>query len=96
MLRVVVVDDSVLVREGITKVLTARGFDVVAHAGDGDGAMAQVEAHRPDVVVIDIRMPPTSTDEGLRVAGDLGVSHPDVGVLVLSDYLEPRYATRLL
>jgi DNA-binding NarL/FixJ family response regulator len=95
-LRLVVADDSVLVREGIAKILSTRGFDVVAFASDADDALRQVEVHQPDAVIIDIRMPPTGTDEGLRAAATLGELHPGVGVLVLSDYLEPQYATRLL
>ena len=95
-LRLVVADDSVLVREGISRILSTRGFDVVAFASDAEEALRQVEQHRPDAVIIDIRMPPTGTDEGLRAAAELAQTHPSVGVLVLSDYLEPHYATRLL
>jgi DNA-binding NarL/FixJ family response regulator len=95
-LRLVVADDSVLVREGITRIVTSRGFEVVGFAADADAALAQVEALHPDVLVIDIRMPPTGTDEGLRAAAVLADTDPSVGVLVLSDYLEPQYATRLL
>jgi len=95
-LRLVVADDSVLVREGIAKILSTRGFDVPAFASDAEEALLQVDLHRPDAVIIDIRMPPTGTDEGLRAAAELARSHPDIGVLVLSDYLEPHYATRLL
>ena len=95
-LRLVVADDSVLVREGIAKILSARGFDVVAFASDAAEAMQHVAQYEPDAVVIDIRMPPTGRDEGLRAAAELARTHPSVGVLVLSDYLEPQYATRLL
>jgi DNA-binding NarL/FixJ family response regulator len=95
-LRLVIADDSVLVREGITRALGTRGFEIVAQAGDGDELVRKVAGHKPDVAVVDIRMPPTGTDEGLRAAERIGESHPGVGVLVLSDYLEPEFATRLL
>jgi DNA-binding NarL/FixJ family response regulator len=95
-LRLVIADDSVLVREGITRALTTRGFDIVAQAGDGDELVRKVAGHKPDAALVDIRMPPTGTDEGLRAAERVAESHPGVGVLVLSDYLEPEYATRLL
>ena len=95
-LRVVLADDSVLLREGLAKLLTARGFDVVSQVGDGDELIRTVAIHQPDVALVDIRMPPTGTDEGLRAAAELGRKFPQVGVLVLSEYLEPRYATRLL
>ena len=95
-LRVVVADDSVLLREGLAELLTSRGFDVVAQAGDGDELMRKVSAHRPDVALVDIRMPPTGSDEGLRAADWIGIEHPSTAVLILSDYLEPEYADRLL
>jgi DNA-binding NarL/FixJ family response regulator len=95
-LRLVIADDSVLVREGITRALTSRGFEVVAQAGDGDELMRKVSGHSPDAAVVDIRMPPTGTDEGLRAAERIGEQNPGVGVLVLSEYLEPTFATRLL
>jgi DNA-binding NarL/FixJ family response regulator len=95
-LRLVIADDSVLVREGITRALSARGFEIVAQAGDGDELLRKVAGHAPDVALVDIRMPPTGTDEGLRAAGRIAGAHPGVGVLVLSDYLEPEFATRLL
>jgi DNA-binding NarL/FixJ family response regulator len=94
--RLVIADDSVLVREGITRALSTRGFEIIAQAGDGDELLRKVAGHRPDVAVVDIRMPPSGTDEGLRAAERIGGSHPGVGVLVLSDYLEPEFATRLL
>jgi DNA-binding NarL/FixJ family response regulator len=94
--RLVVADDSVLVREGVRRALTARGFEVVGEAGDGDELLRKVAAHRPEVAVVDIRMPPSGTDEGLRAAELIAERHPDVGVLVLSDYMEPQFATRLL
>ena len=95
-LRLVIADDSVLVREGITRALGSRGFDVVAQASSGDELLELVASCHPDVAIVDIRMPPTGTDEGLRVARLIGERHADVGVLVLSDYLVPEYARRLL
>lgn len=95
-LRLVIADDSILVCEGVSKVLGERGYDVVAQVGDGDELLRKVAGHKPDVALVDIRMPPTGTDEGLRAADVIGEQHPDIGVLVLSDYLEPEYAIRLL
>jgi DNA-binding NarL/FixJ family response regulator len=94
--RVVIADDAVLLREGLAELLASRGFEVVAQVGDGEDLMRKVSGHKPDVAIVDIRMPPTGTDEGLRAAEDIGRDHPGIGVLVLSDYLEPQYATRLL
>lgn len=95
-LRLVIADDSLLLREGLAKVLAERGFETVAQAADGEELVRKVAGHRPDVAVVDIRMPPTGTDEGLRAAELIGERHPEVGVLILSDYLEPEYATRML
>ncbi len=95
-LRVIVADDSTLIREGIGKALAARGLEVVAEAGDGEELLRAVAADEPDAVVADIRMPPTGTDEGLRAAAALAERAPAVGVLILSDHLEPTFATRLL
>lgn len=95
-IRVVLADDSVLLREGVAKLLASRGIDVVDQVGDGAALLSSIDRDQPDVAVVDIRMPPTGTDEGLRAADEIGARHPQVGVLVLSDYLEPRYATRLL
>jgi DNA-binding NarL/FixJ family response regulator len=96
-LRVVLADDSYLVREAIAHVLDdAPGVDVVAVCTDVDSLRLAIEAEHPDVVVTDIRMPPTRDDEGLRVAAELWDSHPEIGVVVLSQYLEPRYALDLL
>jgi DNA-binding NarL/FixJ family response regulator len=95
-MRVVLADDSVLLREGIARLLTDAGFDVVGQAGDAEDLMRKVGAHRPDVAVVDVRMPPTNTDEGLRAALDIRAKHPDTGVLVLSQYIEARYAMELL
>jgi DNA-binding NarL/FixJ family response regulator len=95
-LRLVIADDSVLVRQGIIRALTSRGFEVAAEAGDGDELLRKVAGHKPDAALVDIRMPPSGTDEGLRAAERIGQEHPGIGVLVLSDYLEPEFATRLL
>jgi DNA-binding NarL/FixJ family response regulator len=96
-LRVVLADDSYLVREAIAHVLDdAPGVDVIAVCADVDSLRLAIEAEHPDVVVTDIRMPPTRDDEGLRVAAELRDSHPEIGVVVLSQYLEPRYALDLL
>jgi DNA-binding NarL/FixJ family response regulator len=95
-MRVVVADDSVLMREGIVRLLEEADFEVVARAGDADDLMRKVRAHKPDVAVIDIRMPPTNTDDGLRAALELRAELPDTGVLVLSQYVEEGYAVDLL
>lgn len=96
-LRVVLADDSYLVREALTHVLEdADGIEVVATCRDRDTLMAAIEEQRPDVVVTDIRMPPTETDEGLQVATTLRASHPDIGVVILSQFAEPRYGLALL
>jgi DNA-binding NarL/FixJ family response regulator len=95
-MRVVVAEDSVLLREGLTRLLTEAGHDVEAATGEAEEFLREVAAHRPDVVVVDVRMPPTFTDEGLRAALVVRSTWPDVGVLVLSQYVEERYATELL
>lgn len=96
-IRVVFADDSYLLREAISHVLEdADGIDVVATCGDRDALLRAVDAERPDVVVTDIRMPPTATDEGLQVAATLRATHPHVGVVVLSQFAEPRYGLALL
>lgn len=95
-MRVILVDDAVLVREGIARVLVDHGFEVVAQLGDSSGLLAAVETYRPHVVVLDIRMPPTHTVEGLTAALELRARHPDVAVLVLSQHVEPRYAVELV
>jgi DNA-binding NarL/FixJ family response regulator len=94
--RVVVADDAMVTREGIVRVLREAGVDVVGEAEDADELVRQVLARRPDAAIVDIRMPPTHTDEGLVAAQQIRDQHPDVGVLVLSQYVEPRYAMRLL
>jgi DNA-binding NarL/FixJ family response regulator len=97
MIRVVVADDSVLLREGLVRLLEASGgFEVAGQAGDGEDLLRKVRAHRPDVAVIDVRMPPTHTDEGLRAARAIRAEHPGTGVLVLSQYIEEGYALDLL
>jgi len=93
---VIVADDAVLVREGITALLRSSGVEVVAQAGDAGQLVRLVEEHRPDVAVVDIKMPPTHTDEGLVAAQRIREEHPGVAVLVLSQYLEPAYAVRLV
>lgn len=92
----IVADDAVLVREGITALLRSSGVTVVAQAGDGGQLVRLVEEHRPDVAVVDIKMPPTYTDEGLVAAQRIREEHPGVAVLVLSQYLEVAYAVRLV
>jgi DNA-binding NarL/FixJ family response regulator len=94
--RVVVAEDVMLTREGIVRVLTDAGVEVAAEAGDVDRLMFAVAAQKPDCAVVDIRMPPTHTDEGIVAAQQIRELHPDVGVLVLSQYIEPGYAIRLL
>ncbi len=95
-MRVVVAEDSTLLREGVVRLLGEAGMDVVAQAGDADDLVRKVRAHRPDVAVVDIRMPPTHTDDGLQAARRIRSELPDTGVLVLSQYLEDAYAFELL
>src|SRR3954451_17212995 len=95
-MRVVIADDAAMMREGLARLLADHGDEVCAAVGDADALRDAVALHRPDVAIVDIRMPPTHTDEGLRAAIDLRQSHPQVGVLVFSQYVETRYATRLL
>ena len=95
-LRLVVADDNDLLRQGVVSMLASLGFEVVAQAADADDLVRKVSAHRPDVAVIDIRMPPTHTDDGLRAAVAIRESHPDVGVLMLSQYIEADYALELI
>jgi DNA-binding NarL/FixJ family response regulator len=94
--RVVIADDSVLLREGVTRLLAEAGFEVVGQAGDADELFREVAGKEPDVVIVDIRMPPTHTDEGLRAARELRSRYPSLGVLVLSQYVRPSYAFELL
>jgi DNA-binding NarL/FixJ family response regulator/class 3 adenylate cyclase len=95
-MRVVVAEDSVLLREGIARLLEDAGIEVVGQAGTADELMLKVRSYKPDVAIIDIRMPPTQTDEGLRAAKEIRDQHPGTAVLVLSQYLEPAYALELL
>jgi DNA-binding NarL/FixJ family response regulator len=94
--RVVVADDVMLTREGIVRLLQDAGVDVVAQAEEAEGLLRHVRLARPDAAIVDIKMPPTHTDEGLVAAQRIRDEHPDVGVLVLSEYVEPAYAMRLL
>jgi DNA-binding NarL/FixJ family response regulator len=95
-MRVVIAEDSALLREGLVRLLEDRGYQVAAAVADAGALLAAVAEHHPDVVVTDIRMPPTHTDEGLRAAAELRKHHPEIGVLVLSQYIETTYATALL
>jgi DNA-binding NarL/FixJ family response regulator len=94
--RVVLAEDSVLLRAGLTRLLGDAGFEVVAAVGDGEELLRAVAEHTPELAVIDVRMPPTHTDEGIQAALVIRRLHPDVAVLVLSQYVEERYATDLL
>jgi DNA-binding NarL/FixJ family response regulator len=95
-LRVVLAEDSVLLREGLLRLLDSAGFDVVDACGDAESFLRSVTQHRPDVVVVDVRMPPTFTDEGVRAALVVREQYPDTAVLVLSQYVEENYATELV
>jgi DNA-binding NarL/FixJ family response regulator len=95
-MRVILADDSMLLREGLARMLSESGFEVVAQVGDAEALLATVDADPPDVCIVDIRMPPTNTTEGLQAALHLRVHHPEVAVLVLSQYVETRYAMELL
>ncbi|MFF0061616.1 response regulator [Streptomyces sp. NPDC005279] len=95
-MRAVIAEDSVLLRVGVVKVLEMAGFEVVAEVGDAEGLLATVEEHRPDMAVVDVRMPPGFTDEGVRAALQLRQRWPDTAVLMLSQYVEERYAAELI
>jgi len=95
-IRVVLADDDVLMREGLAGLLERSGLEVVGQSGNASDLIDLVRALRPDLVIVDIRMPPTHTDEGLQAAHEIREKHPGVGVLVLSQYIEPAYATALL
>ena len=95
-MRVALSDDTVLLREGVARLLGDAGFEIVAQSGTADDLLRHVAMHKPDVAIVDIRMPPTHTDEGLRAAQEIRTRFPEVGVLVLSQYVEPGYALELL
>src|SRR4051794_19296677 len=95
-MRVLIADDAVLLREGAARLLAEAGFEVVAQAGDAEELMRKVRAHKPDVAVVDVRMPPDNTDDGLRAALEIRSELPDVGILLLSQYVEERYLSQLL
>ncbi len=95
-MRIVIAEDSVLLREGITRLLAEYDHEVVDALGDATGLLASVTQHQPDLVIVDVRMPPTHTDEGLRAAVELRLARPGTPVLVLSQYVEERYASDLL
>src|SRR5436309_7366816 len=95
-MRLVIADDSVLLREGIARLLEDAGFEVVGQAGNADELLLKVRSYDPRVAIVDIRMPPTHTDEGLRAAREIREKYPRTGVLVLSQYVEPEYALDLL
>jgi DNA-binding NarL/FixJ family response regulator len=94
--RVVIADDAVLLREGAARLLAEAGHEVVAQAGDADDLLRKVRAHRPDVAIIDVRMPPDNADDGLRAALAIRDELPEVGILLLSQYVEDRYLDQLL
>ena len=95
-MRIVIADDAVLLREGAARLLEEAGFDVVAQAGDAEDLLRKVRAHTPDVAIIDVRMPPDNVDDGLRAALTIRDELPDVGILMLSQYVEDRYLAELL
>ncbi len=95
-MRVVLADDSVLLREGVARLLADAGFEVVGQADNAEQLLLKVRSYKPDVAVVDIRMPPTHTDEGLQAAREIREKHPETGVLVLSQYVESEYALDLL
>src|SRR3954465_5093005 len=95
-MRLVIADDEMLLREGLARLLEDAGFEVAGRCGDADTLLRLVEARRPDVALVDIRMPPNPGDDGLLAAQEIRRRHPHVGVLVLSHHLESSYAMRLL
>jgi DNA-binding NarL/FixJ family response regulator len=95
-MRVVIAEDAAVMREGLIRLLADRGHDLCAAVADGEALLAAVAEHRPDVAVVDVRMPPTHTDEGLRAALKIRHDHPSTGVLVFSQYIETKYTARLL
>src|SRR4051812_13854560 len=95
-MRVLIADDSVLIRDGLASLLRDNGIEVVAQTDSAEGMLAAIAGQPPDVAIIDIRMPPTHTDEGLRAAAEIRARHPEVGILILSQHVEVGVATRLL
>ena len=95
-MRVVIADDSILVREGIAALLTRAGVEVVAQTDSPEELLREIDAHVPDVAIVDVRMPPTQTDEGLRAAHEIRARHPQIGIVILSQHVEVGIATRLL
>jgi DNA-binding NarL/FixJ family response regulator len=95
-MRIVIAEDSAVVRAGLAEILADRGYEVVAAVGNAEDLQTAVDEHRPDVTVVDVRMPPGYTDEGLRAAITIRRDHPEIGVLVFSQYIETRYAADLL
>jgi len=95
-IRVVLADDSVLLREGIASLLEKAGFEIVGQSGTAEDLLLKVRSYKPDIAIVDIKMPPTQTDEGLRAAKEIREKHPDTAVLVLSQYVEEGYALELL
>jgi DNA-binding NarL/FixJ family response regulator len=95
-MRIVIAEDAAVIRAGLTEILTDRGHEIVAAVGDAEALKDAVSAHAPDVAIIDVRMPPSHTDEGLRAAIAIRRGHPGVGILVFSQYVETRYAADLL
>jgi len=94
--RIVIAEDTAILRDGLVQLLTSRGQQVAAAVGDAAALLAAVDEHRPDVAVVDIRLPPDHTDEGVRAAVELRRRHPDLGILMFSQYVEARFATELL
>jgi len=95
-IRIAIADDAILLREALASALTAAGFDVVGQATDADGLLGLIESERPDVAIVDVRMPPTHTTEGLEAARQIRLRYPGTAILVLSQYVETRYALELL
>jgi DNA-binding NarL/FixJ family response regulator len=95
-MRIVIAEDSAVIRAGLAEILTDRGHEIVSAVGDAEALRDAVSAQKPDVAIIDVRMPPSHTDEGLRAAIAIRREHPDVGILVFSQYIETRYAAELL
>src|SRR5919206_3233643 len=95
-MRVVIAEDQALLRQGVVRLLQDAGFEVVAQASDAPDLVRKVGAHKPDVAIVDIQMPPDNTDDGLRAALEIRARQPDVGVLVLSQFIEERYAVDLI